>query len=51
MHHAIIATMAFMPSIILCGGAVYLASLGMSGWVWSWFLIAAALLRVSYRSK
>lgn len=45
--HIIIAFLAFLPAIILCGGAVYLAAHGISGW--GWFLFVAVCVGGSYK--
>jgi hypothetical protein len=46
MQHFLIAALAFTPSTVLCGGAVYLAANGLSGW--GWFLLAAVCVSGSY---
>ncbi|MBN9236048.1 hypothetical protein [Mesorhizobium hungaricum] len=46
MMHTLVAALAFAPAIILCGGAVYLAAHGLSGW--GWFLLVASFIGGSY---
>lgn len=40
-----IATLSFLPPIILCTGAVYLAANQIDGW--GWFLLCAVLVKAS----
>lgn len=46
MRHTLVALFAFTPAIVLCGGAVYLAVHGLSGW--GWFLFTACFIGGSY---